>query len=203
MPYAPPPHPSSVAQAEEGSEQLPPGVEPAPDSNPTAEVVRQVVPLPQPAAEPELHAPEISLQQVAAAVDTTGDPLHMLYNRIYHCRDMKHDASALLSCSCLVGQQQKIAGAMSCCAAWQASHHTTLSCLKSYAQYSMFWMQGHELRLLPPQPTAMSVRSPPTHHLGSASSSAPSRMTTSPRRKCLCQRTPPAPKTRHPLLHRA
>ena len=78
-----------MAQAEGGSEQLPPGVEPAPDDDPKAEVVRQVVPLPQPAAaEPELHAPEISLQQVAAAVGTTGDTLNMLYSRICHCSVM-------------------------------------------------------------------------------------------------------------------
>ncbi len=64
----------------ETSEQPPPGVEPEPSSEPTSELVRQVVQLAQPVAQPEeLHAPEIDAQQVAAAVGITGKIMRSLW----------------------------------------------------------------------------------------------------------------------------
>ena len=70
--YAAPAQPPLLAQTE-ASEQPPPGVEPDPSIEPTPELVKQVVPLAQPVAEPgELHAPEIDAQQVAAAVGVAG-----------------------------------------------------------------------------------------------------------------------------------
>jgi len=64
----------SIPPQTEASEQPPPGVEPEPSSEPSSELVRQVVPLPQPVAEAEeLHAPEINEQQIAAAVGIAGN----------------------------------------------------------------------------------------------------------------------------------
>ena len=52
--------------------EQPPGVDPQPSDDALAEPVRQVVPLVHVQADPELHAPEISPQQVVAAVGVTG-----------------------------------------------------------------------------------------------------------------------------------
>jgi len=68
----------------EASEQPPPGVETEPSGEPKPELVRQVVPLAQPVAEPEeLHAPEIDAQQVAAAIGIAGTHIRM------YCRSSK------------------------------------------------------------------------------------------------------------------
>lgn len=69
----------------EASEQAPPGVEPEPSSEPT--LLRQVVPLAQPVAEPEeLHAPEINAQDIAAAGGIAGT-LSCIYCDHPRCRD--------------------------------------------------------------------------------------------------------------------
>lgn len=52
--------------------EQPPGVDPQPSDDALAEPVRQLVPLLDVQADPELHAPEISPQQVVAAVGVTG-----------------------------------------------------------------------------------------------------------------------------------